>query len=255
MNVIGVSCPDFGAEPFSDMWAEIAKEFSHWEIFSEANDMIQKIDGELLSGMDSHHMTYSIHSAIADTNLAAVNDRMREASVMEIMSEMQSAQILGINTITVHPGLTSLSVNRIRDRSLSQAQQSMRMLDKASYEFGVNIAVENMPQLPFMLGCTAKELAQIIDGTDLGVCFDIGHANTTGQIDAMLDTFRGRLMNVHIHDNLGQKDQHLTIGEGNIDFGHVLARLKDYAHRYIIESKNLSSAIVSKGRLKQMLGQ
>ena len=38
--------------------------------------------------------------------------------------------------------------------------------------------------------------ADIVDGTDLGICFDIGHANTSGQIDAMIDTFGDRIANI-----------------------------------------------------------
>jgi len=255
MNTIGVSCPEFGTVPFSEMWGRIAKEFTHWEIFSEADHVVQKIDGQFIAGLDDHPgMTYSIHTAIADTNVAAVNERMREASVLEVMSEMESAQTMGITTMTVHPGVASLAVHGLHDRSISQAQQSMRMLDRAAYEFGITVAIENMPNLPYMLGSQATELEQIIDGTNLGVCFDIGHAHTANQIDAMLDTFRGRVMNIHIHDNHGQIDEHLTIGDGTVDFQHILGRLKDYAHAYIIEARDLPSAVVSKSRLEELLG-
>ena len=92
-----------------------------------------------------------------------------------------------------------------------------------------------------------------MDGTDLGICFDIGHANTMGQIDDMVETFGDRIVNVHIHDNNGQRDEHLTIGDGAIDFDRVLGLLSSYRGNYIIESKNLDSAVESQSRLKKML--
>ena len=253
MNTIGVSCPDFGAVPFSDMLKDIAGKFSHWEIFSEADHAVQKISGGFADYTEPLGMTFSIHTSIADTDLAAVNDRMREAAVMEMMSEMEAAVQMGIDTLTVHPGIVSLSVKGIRDRSIMQAKNSMRMLDRASQEYGVTACIENMPNFPIMLGITADELNTIVDGTDLGICFDIGHANTSGQMDAMIDTFGDRISNVHIHDNMGKNDDHMTIGDGNIDFRHVIGRLRKYAGRYIIESKTLESAIESQERLKKIL--
>ena len=96
---------------------------------------------------------------------------------------------------------------------------------------------------------------EIIDGTDLSVCFDIGHANTSGQIDRMVELFGDRIRNIHIHDNLGEKDDHLTIGDGRVDFGYVLGLLRNYRGRYIIEARSLESAIESQARLRKLLGQ
>ena len=64
-----------------------------------------------------------------------------------------------------------------------------------------------------------------------------------------------RIRNIHIHDNLGEKDDHLTIGDGKVDFGHVLGLLSDYRGRYIIEARSLESAIESQARLRRLLGQ
>ena len=112
-----------------------------------------------------------------------------------------------------------------------------------------------MPNFPVMLGIQADELNEIIDGTDLSVCFDIGHANTSGQIDRMVELFGDRIRNIHIHDNLGVKDDHLTIGDGRVDFGHVLGLLSNYRGRYIIEARSLESAVESQARLRKLLGQ
>ncbi len=59
------------------------------------------------------------------------------------------------------------------------AKESCRVIDRAAQSFGLaHVCIENMPNIPVMLGITAQELGEIIDGTDLEVTFDIGHANT-----------------------------------------------------------------------------
>ena len=58
---------------------------------------------------------------------------------------------------------------------------------------------------------------------------------------------------MHIHDNEGEKDQHLTIGDGNIDMGACIKNLSKYGGKYIIESKSLESAVESQDRLNRLL--
>lgn len=253
MNIVGVSCPDFGKEPFAECLDRISRHFSHWEVFSEMNHSVQGISGSFRETTAPYGMTFSVHSAIADTNVAAVNPRMREATAMEILSEMEVAGEMGASTITVHPGIINLAVSDIRERSIAAAQDTMRILDRAQAEYGVRVAIENMPNFQVMLGIYAEELDRIIGPTDLGICFDIGHANTSGQIDAMVETFRDRIANVHIHDNLGVRDDHMTLGKGQIDFRSVISKLRFYRGAYIIEAKSLESAIESKAVLEGML--
>ena len=53
--------------------------------------------------------------------------------------------------------------------------------------------------------------------------------------------------------NHGQRDEHLTIGDGCIDFRHVIRRMGGYQGNWIIESKSLESAVQSFSLLKSML--
>ena len=255
MNAIGVSCPDFGKLPFGDALGKISKEFRHWEIFSELEHYAPLVSLEHADLIRSSELTFSVHTGIADINVASNNERIREAAVANVVAEMKAANDLDIDTVTVHPGIINLAVKDIRDRSLAQARISMKEIEHYAAEYGLYACIENMPNFPVMLGIQADELREIIDGTDLSVCFDIGHAHTADQIDSMVELFGDRIRNIHIHDNMGEKDEHLTIGDGSIDFGHVLGLLKKYPHRYIIEARNLDSAIESQARLRKLLGQ
>lgn len=253
MNTIGVSCPDFGKTPFPHMHDAISEHFSHWEIFSELAHYAPKVCSEYLDLVRSSPMTFTVHTGIADINVASNNERIREASVANIVAEMEAANDLGLDTVTVHPGIINLAVKGIRDRCIAHAQRSMKAIEAAASEYGINACIENMPKFPVMLGIQADELAEIVDGTDLPICFDIGHANTAGQVDRMVELFGDRIRNVHIHDNMGENDDHMTIGDGKVDFPHVLRLLRSYRHRYIIECRTLESGIESLSRLEKLL--
>ncbi len=250
---IGISCTSFSANPIEDWIIPIFEEFDHWEIFSEAFHSVLYHAREMEDILPSYDMSYSIHSPICDVNIAAISDCMREASLNEIIRTAELASNLDIRTITVHPGLSSLAVAGMEPHAMEVVKDSMKLLEKAAEEYGVVMAIENMPSVPYFLGRTAAQLAEIIDGTNLSVCFDIGHAHTMGEIDAMIDRFSDRLANVHIHDNNGDRDAHMTIGDGNIDFEHVLKRLSGYRGNYIIESRSFESAVESQSRLESLL--
>ena len=251
--MIGVSSTSFSAYKFEDVLEEVSKEFEHWEIFSEAEHYVQNISGILAVMAPSYDLKYSIHAPICDTNIASLNERMREASVLDLLSLVESALSLNITTITVHPGVYSLVVPDLEEKSVAAAKKSLRTLDRVMAEYGIKVAVENMPNLDFMLGRTPQELADIVDGTELGVCFDIGHANTVGDIDGFVDLLGSKFVNVHIHDNLGKSDEHLVLGEGNVDFRSTLKKLSSYKGNYIIESRDFPSAVESRDILRQML--
>ena len=240
--MIGVSCTSFSADPPKVWLDRIVGNFDLWEIFSEAEHSIVYNYKEFKDLLPSYDLHYSVHAPICDINIASISDPVRKASMKDTLETIKCANKLGIDRATIHPGLSSMSVHGIEYKYLAHAKESMKELEKAQAEYGVSLAIENMPSMYFFLGRTASELNEIVDGTDLGICFDIGHANTTNQITAMIDTFGDRITNIHIHDNNGEKDEHLTLGEGSIDFSKIMPKLKFYSRNYVIESKNYESA-------------
>lgn len=251
--MISVSSTEFCEQNIEECLDAISKEFDHWEIFSEGEHHLSLIMNRLAAVAPSYNTRFSIHAPISDVNIAALSERMREASTLELMSTMEYAINMEVTTVTIHPGIYSMVVHGQEAKSIERARKSLRTLDRVTAEFGISMAVENMPSFKFMLGQTAEELNYIIEGTDMKVCFDIGHANTTGQIDNMIDTFKDRIVNIHIHDNHGERDEHLTLGEGNIDIAAVVKRLSGYKKDYVIESKGLPSAVESKRILQDLL--
>ena len=253
MKRIGISSPSFCTYPYEDVLEGISKIFSHWEIVSEADHYLPMIGLSLESMMKSYDITYSIHAPFNDINIASLNESVREMSVIELIKIMNMASELDIKTVTIHPGLYSMVVSGLEDRSVMAAKRSLRTLDRMAQECGVRLCVENMPGFKFFLGQTADQMSELLEGTNLPICLDIGHANTTGQLNEIIDTLGNRIMNVHIHDNDGKQDQHLTIGEGTVDFDDCLKRLSSYGGRYIIECKTLESGSESQDRLSRLL--
>lgn len=91
-------------------------------------------------------------------------------------------------------------------------------------------------------------LSYFSDCSNIGMTFDTGHANIYSDPVNYLKSLPEhiKILNVHLHDNLGKTDNHLPLGEGNINFHDLIYCLdeKKYPGNFIIEHwhNNLVSA-------------
>jgi sugar phosphate isomerase/epimerase len=115
-------------------------------------------------------------------------------------------------------------------RRLDAAFSSLEHLALFAKERGVTIALENTPgEL-----ASPESLQLLIQEThlrDLKYCFDIGHAHLEDGVEKSLDVMRDRVVNVHLHDNHGEKDEHLLPGEGTVDWDAALAAFAAMPHQ------------------------
>jgi sugar phosphate isomerase/epimerase len=127
--------------------------------------------------------------------------------------------------------------------------ESIRDLLSAAQEFGVNATIENgLHPLPFLMKtaddfmCFYKDLGE----TNLGITFDLGHANVNSQINEFFEKLPERIVHAHLHDNHGKTDEHLGLGDGNIDWQKTVRAFKkiDFKGTLVVESaKNVEESI------------
>ncbi len=250
--MIAVSSPSFTAIPFPQALEAISQEFKAWEIVAEGGHELSGIEERFRELTPLYGMRFSVHAPMSDINIGSLNPRMREASLRELVVGLEACGRLGIDTYTVHPAfLTPLGFVH-RDGVKEAARTSLLRLDQVANDVGVRVALENMPRMYTATGTRPQELTELIEGTGLGICLDIGHAHTNGLIAEFLP-LRDRIINVHIHDNRGEFDEHLPIGDGTIDFPAVLRGLEGYRGNYVIESRSLPEGVRSRDRLTALL--
>ena len=118
-------------------------------------------------------------------------------------------------------------------RKFDAAFNSLEHLAIFAKERGVTIALQNTPN---ELG-SPSSLAQFIKETHLHnvvFCFDIGHAHIEGGATEGYHLMRDRIAYAHIHDNHGEKDEHLLPYEGTIDWDAALAALSPLPNRCLL---------------------
>ncbi|MEM2870811.1 MAG: sugar phosphate isomerase/epimerase family protein [Thermoplasmata archaeon] len=254
MNRIAVSVPALCHEPVEEVAPRILGKFSVWEVVAEYRHHLRAIRQFLREFLGSNHMELQVHAPLSDINITSFSERVREASMAETVETIAIAAELGALCVTVHPGLMSpvsrMAPGRVRELALA----AMRRLDAAREEHGVPVAVENMPRMRALLFQTPAEVLRLVEGTGLGLCFDIGHAHTCGNVEEFLE-LAPRFTNVHIHDNTGERDEHLVLGRGTAPLAPALRALRDYRGTYVIEANTLEEGVESRRVLEGLLGQ
>jgi sugar phosphate isomerase/epimerase len=109
-------------------------------------------------------------------------------------------------------------------RRFDAAFNSLEHLHLFAKQRGVTIALENTPgEL-----ATPANLRQFLTDTrltDLRLCLDTGHAHMADGIGPSVEAMRELLVTSHVHDNHGDKDEHLPPGEGTIDWTEAVSLL------------------------------
>lgn len=251
--MIGIGSPAFCQTPFLRMLEEISEEFQLWELLSEGEDRLELIRNDISYGRGSLDMHFQVHAPMSDVNLGSAYEPMRLAATNEIKETMMMCHQLEIPVVTVHPGFINGIAFLSRTMTIEATRKSLKEIDTLSRNLGVTVAVENLPANINATCTSAEELVSVLDGTDLKVCFDMGHANTAGQLDQMLSLV-GRFRNVHLHNNGGQWDQHNRVDDGSADLKKVLSVLrKSYKGNIIVEGTDLESGAESKKVLESLL--
>ncbi len=110
------------------------------------------------------------------------------------------------------------------ERRWDAAFSSLEHLSLFARHRGITLALENTPgematpaNLKHFLGETRL--------TGVKLCFDSGHAHLDGNIASALGTARDLVVTTHLHDNRGERDDHLLPYEGTIDWNELLPAL------------------------------
>jgi sugar phosphate isomerase/epimerase len=202
----------------------------------------------------SHGFKYSVHAPFADINIASPSKPMLKAMFKRMKESIANASDLDAYLWVFHPGLATGISMFYPGMDWVQNIKSIGQLIKIAEDYGVKIAIENVPEpYPFLM----KNVEQFIKfyretNEEIGLVLDVGHANLNEQIELFLKTFRNKIVHVHAHDNNGQNDQHLGIGYGTINWKNFEGLLKEIAYDGVIIVESVEHVEESLQRLKGM---
>ncbi len=170
----------------------------------------------------------TIHATFMDLNPGALDRTIREATRKRFEQVFKAAEILKPRVIVFHPGLDELRHGNDRRPWLENSIRFWRGFLPKARDIGCVIAMENIfEKEPSSL----RDLLAAIDDPLFRHCFDAGHWNMFSEVslEEWFSALGAQIAETHLHDNFGEADEHLPLGEGQIDFDRLFSLLDRYA--------------------------
>jgi len=188
----------------------------------------------------SKGLELTLHAPFADINVASPNLVLRRTSLRQLKKSILYASQLDCRLWVFHPGKRTGVSSFYPGLDWKLNIEGIHELLKTARHYGVSIAVENLPEpFPFLMK-SVEDFSRFYNDfhEDLGLAFDIGHANMNKQIKDFATRFSNRITHIHAHDNYGIEDLHLGIGYGNIPWTEVAEAIKksEYHGTVMLES-------------------
>jgi len=130
-------------------------------------------------------------------NIAAVEKRDRIAAMDEIKRALEVAEQSPFHFLIQHVGVGKEDSSPHKTEA---AMMSLEHLHAFAKPLGVQLLVENIPNEL----STPEALMELLHAgrfTDIGVCFDLGHAHMASGVKESFEVLKDRIRSTHVHDN------------------------------------------------------
>lgn len=159
-------------------------------------------------------------------DLGSPLEEVRLGWVEETKSAMRIAKDLGCEKFTVHSHSTGMYA-RTQETLKPVLDNYVKSLDEIlvfGKKIGIQLMFENAAEKNEIV--YFKNFKYIADRVPkVAIHIDIGHAFANGgmrTVEEFINYFSDRIIHFHFHDNHGKQDEHLSVGNGKIDFKRVV---------------------------------
>lgn len=183
---------------------------------------------------------HSVHAPIAESftggrwgaplSLASADNEARARASGEAERALYIARRIPVSVLVTHLGLPR---TQPRDEARvgtgdtrAAARRSIEELQRAAAPLGVQIAVEVIPNELSRPGSLVHFVEEDLEGPNVGICLDFGHAHLDGELVDTIETVSEHLIATHVHDNRGRNDDHLLPFDGTIDWPGALTAVQ-----------------------------
>ncbi len=195
----------------------------------------------------------TMHAPYLDLSPGAIEESLRKITLNKFLKAVSVANILKPISVVFHHNWDHWRYEDDVEKWLENAKETfIQVFDKLNSE--IFLLLENVyDQNPEIL----LRLKEKFDSQRIGFCFDVGHFLnfSTISLREWLDQIKKFLVEIHLHDNMGKRDEHLAIGDGRFPFHELFSYLKENRLFPIltIEAHSLENLLKGEKKLKEIL--
>ena len=255
---------------------EIARQgFSAIELFATKSHFDYQ-DGDAIEALagwlrENNVELHSMHAPIYEINgkgqrvgafsTASGDEGRRIAAVEAVRAALLVARRIPFRFLVLHLGVVSGESASLENRS-DAARRSLEAIVEAASASGVRVAVEVIPNELSDPATLVQLIEDELEGMDVGICLDYGHAHLMGDLGDAIETLSGHLWTTHVHDNRGQRDEHLGPFAGTIDWDSAMMETQKIGYDDVLmfevaghgnPADVLERSVKARERLRKML--
>jgi sugar phosphate isomerase/epimerase len=172
----------------------------------------------------------TLHGPFQDLAPGALDDGVLAASRRRLRQAFRYLPVFRPRAIVCHLGYEARHYRWDQERWLARSAATWKELAALAAPHGVTVMLENVYETEPEL---FLEVLARAGAPNLRVCFDVGHllAFSTGDFPYWLKTLAPVIGHLHLHDNHGDEDNHLTLGAGRVPLKETLDYLAAQGRR------------------------
>jgi sugar phosphate isomerase/epimerase len=196
-----------------------------------------------------------IHAPFRDLRPAGQDPAAVDLARERLQAALDWAPAFGARTLVVHTSWEARWDILEREEWLDRSLEFWTSFQKTLQEGELRFAFENVDdRSPDLLA----DLLSSLDPRTFGVNFDTGHWNVASEasLEDWFARLSGRLFSLHIHDNGGEMDEHLAVGQGTFPWDDFYSRVRalDCPLEWTVENRAASDILESARHVARFSG-
>jgi sugar phosphate isomerase/epimerase len=205
-----------------------------------------------------YNIFYTIHLE-EELNVCGYNKEVTRAYLDTVRTAIELAKKIAAPVINMHlasgiyitlPDRKVYLFQEYKELFLERLREFRMMCERAIGDSDIKICIENSGGY---MDFAREGIELLLESKVFALTFDLGHDHSAGGIDeAFIRKHKDRLIHMHVHDGLG-RNNHLAIGDGEIDLQDKFALAKVCNCRCVLETKTIEGLTRSVERLQEYI--
>ncbi len=156
----------------------------------------------------------TLHGPFIDLSPGSPDAAILAATRARLQQLVDVIEIFKPRSVVCHAGYEKMRYGWVYEQWLEKATETWSWMNAAVADAGSRLVLENTYEHG------PEELVELFEAVpDVGFCLDVGHTAAFGKapLQRWIDVLGGRIAHLHLHDNHGQADDHLALGQGSLE--------------------------------------
>jgi len=180
---------------------------------------------DMAKQLHSRSLTVTFHAPFMDLSPGSIDPAISALTRHRFEQMLELVPVFKPKTVVCHTGYDGKRYRAWRGQWIENSLEMWAWLAEQIQNEGGRLMLENV----FEHGPDEMQILfeNLVD-RDVGFCLDTGHqaAFSSTSLETWIESLDPFLGQLHLHDNFGDRDDHLALGRGNIDFQHFFNHLK-----------------------------